>query len=77
MPNFVKRYKDQEKALVIRNKQRKKYYSKTQGNEPRIWTIEEMDMLFGQDISDTELAIKLKRSVESIQIKRCRIARRT
>lgn len=73
MPNWVKQYKDKEKARNFRNIQRKRNYAKTQGYPPREWTLQEMDLILNSDKTDRELAEILKRSVQSIQIKRCRL----
>lgn len=73
MPNWVKQYPDKEKARLLRNIYRKRNYAKTQGYPKREWTLHEMDLILYSDKSDTELARELKRSVQAIQIKRCRL----
>lgn len=73
MPKSLKNYKDKEKARLYRNRSRKTYYQKTQTGKRRYWTVEEMEMILEKKYSDMELAGILKRSVESIQIKRSRI----
>lgn len=73
MPNWVKRYSDKERARNLRNMHRKRNYSKTQGYPPRDWTVGEMDLILNSEKTDRELAEILKRSVQSIQIKRCRL----
>jgi len=67
-----KDYKDKDKLLITRNKQRKKYYKQTQGNKPRLWTNEEIKLILESEITDKELASQLNRSIQSIQLKRCR-----
>jgi hypothetical protein len=73
MPSWIKTYKDKDKARVIRNQQRKRNYSKTQGYPARDWTIQEMDLILNSDKSDVELSEILKRSALAIQIKRSRL----
>lgn len=73
MPNWVKQYPDKEKARLLRNIYRKGNYAKTQGYPKREWTLHEMDLILNSDKSDTELARELKRSVQAIQIKICRL----
>lgn len=63
-------YVDKEKLLKTRNKQRKRYYKKTQGNKPRKWTDEESSIILTSEMTDTELAGLFARSVQSIQCKR-------
>lgn len=76
MPNWVKRCKDKEKAGTLRNIYRKRNYSKTQGYSKREWTLQEMDLILNSNKSDAELAKVLKRSVQSIQIKRSRLKKK-
>jgi hypothetical protein len=73
MPNWVKQYKDKEKARNLRNIHRKRNYAKTQGYPPRDWTTQEMDLILSSNKTDAELSEILNRSVQSIQIKRCRL----
>lgn len=73
MPNWVKKYKDKEKARALRNEQRNRNYSKTMGYPPREWTSQEIDLILTSDKSDVELARMLKRSARAIQIKRSRL----
>ena len=76
LPNWVKRFEDKEEAKRLRNIYRKRNYAKTQGYPKRQWTIKEMDLILYSDKSDAELARMLKRSVQSIQIKRSRIKKK-
>lgn len=76
MPDWVKRCKDKEKARTLRNIYRKRNYSKTQGYPPRTWTLQEMDLILDSNKTDVELAELLKRSVQSIQIKRSRLKKK-
>lgn len=76
MPNWVKQYQDKDKARSLRNLHRKRNYAKTQGYPKREWTIQEMDLILNSNKSDAELAKVLKRSVQSIQIKRSRIKKK-
>jgi len=65
-----KQYKDKDKLRITRNEQRKRYYKKTQGNESRLWTDEEIKLILESKMTDMELAIIISRSVSSIQSKR-------
>lgn len=73
MPNVFKHYKNREKMLIARNRLRKRNYAKTQGYATRSWTVHEIEMILNPDKLDTELSHELKRSVQSIQVKRCRV----
>ncbi len=51
----------------------KRYYGKTANLYPlRHWSKEEIDMVMEHSIPDSELSVKLKRSLKSIQEKRRR-----
>lgn len=76
MPNWVKQYKDKTKARNLRNVHRKRNYAKTQGYPAREWTVTEMDLILNSDKSDRELSLTLNRSMQSIQIKRCRLKKK-
>jgi len=65
-------YSDKEKLRKTRNAQRKRYYKQTQGNKPRKWTDEEIELILESEITDKELANLLSRSIQSIQMKRHR-----
>lgn len=58
-----------------RNAERKKYYRKTQNARKSgdIWTDVEILMVKKHAIPDSELASKIGRSVQAIQIKRSRL----
>ena len=77
MPNFIKYCKSEAIARKIRNKQRKKNYQSTQGNPPRPWNYEEDIAVLKHEVSDRELALKISRSVQAIQIRRCRLNKLT
>lgn len=66
-------YKDKEKLRETRNKQRKRYFKQTQGNEPRRWEPEEIRLMLETKMTDRELAKTLNRSIQSIQMKRHRL----
>lgn len=76
MPNFVKRYKDKDKARKIRNVQRQKYYAKTAVYPARLWSADEEKAVLAHSIPDMELSVLIGRSVESIQLKRSRLKQR-
>jgi macrodomain Ter protein organizer (MatP/YcbG family) len=67
------RYADKEKLRITRNAQRKRYYNKTSTHTRKKWTDNEIELLFNNDLNDHELSDLLKRSVQSIQLKRCRV----
>lgn len=48
---------------------------KTQGlsNGRKRWEAEEVALIFSMSMTDTEIAIRLKRSANAIEIKRCRL----
>ena len=72
------RYADEEKYRNYRNAYKKRYYMRT-GNAPNKgarWTDAEIALIQDRRKSDTELAALMGRSVESIQIKRSRMAKK-
>lgn len=73
MPKFVKQYNDPLQLLLIRNGQRQRYYQKTAKYPKREWNPEEDEMVLNSSLKDTELSGILQRSVESIQVRRCRL----
>ena len=58
-----------------RNTYRQRNYAQTQGglNSRKEWTTSEDEMVRARSITDRELALKLGRSVQAIQIRRSRI----
>lgn len=58
-----------------RNEYRQRNYAQTQNapNAGKEWTDSEDRMVRARQVSDRELALKLGRSVQSIQIRRSRI----
>ena len=75
MPKCRKQYKDLDKYIAYCNRHRKSNYLKgnfSDGNRKR-YTQEEMELILDHSISDRELAKRLKRSVQAIQIKRARL----
>lgn len=58
-----------------RNLYRQRNYAQTQGgsNTRKEWTSSEDEMVRAREASDRELALKLGRSVQAIQIRRSRI----
>lgn len=73
--NRKNQYKDMEKYHKARNRQRARYYGKTSNaeNSRQPYTLKEMELILDHNITDTELAKMLGRSVLSIQIKRSRL----
>lgn len=56
----------------IRNEGKKRNYAARRFGNGRPWTQEEIDLIKTSDLSDTELAAKMMRSVQAIQVKRSR-----
>lgn len=56
----------------MRNYTRRKNYQQTAGFPPRPWTLSEIKIILAQDVTDRELSRRLNRSVQSIQVMRCR-----
>lgn len=75
MPNFTKNC-NKEKAKIWRYEQRKRYYKKTAIYKPRQWTLDEINLIFERNMTDSELSKKMHRSVASIQIMRSKIKNR-
>lgn len=74
MPKFTKQYDDPLQLLLIRNGQRKRYYQKTAKKYPkRAWNSKEDELILNSSLKDIELSEVLKRSVESIQVRRCKL----
>ena len=69
----AKDYRDKEKLRKTRNSQRNRYYSKTSIYPPREWTCFEIEAILAREVSDMELSRQIKRSVRSIQQKRCKL----
>ena len=60
----------------IFNEQKKRYYGKSARNAHNYrkqWTHEEDNLVLKHEISDTELAKQIGRSVQAIQIRRSRL----
>ena len=73
--NLLKKqnYKDLNKWRQSKNRQRKRYYKKTQNakNSGRPWSLEEIKIVMEHDMTDTEISKLIGRSVAAIQGKRC------
>lgn len=60
-----------------RNQQRKRYYTKHRAsaeNANQAWTSEQEIMVEKHDIPDVEISKRIGKSVQAIQIKRCRMS---
>ena len=68
-----KAYKDMDKFIKARNRQRKRNYKKTQLYEPHMWSTEDEHRVLEHSITDIELSRQMKHSVQAIQIKRSRL----
>lgn len=69
----AKDYRDKEKLRKTRNSQRNRYYRRTSIYPPREWTCFEIEAILSRKVTDMELSKQIKRSVRSIQQKRCRL----
>ena len=70
---LIKNYKRNHPEETKRDKE--KYYNKNNGNDTnkrQRYTAKEISLILNKDFSDTELAKMLKRSMQAIQIARCR-----
>lgn len=76
MPKFVTQYNDPIHLLEIRNSQRKRYYNLTSKFTRRAWSSEEDELVLNSPLTDRELAEKMDRSVQAIQIRRCKLKKR-
>lgn len=78
MPKYLKCYKDKEKARRTRNKHRRQNYQKTAfaPNSGKLWSEYEDAIILEHTVTDFELAKLLKRSVGSIQNRRCRLKKK-
>ena len=73
--NRKKSYKNKDLHRKTCNRQRKRYYEGRDFSEEkrRLWTEHEIEMILLHDLTDTELAKKIRRSVRAIQVKRAKI----
>lgn len=58
---------------LARNYYRRNNYRQTAGHPKREWTTEEMNLILAHSIPDRQLSARLQRSVQSIQVMRCRL----
>ena len=77
MPLRREGYRDMERYRRTRNEQRKRYYDKTAGYQPRKWTAEEEVMVLAHIVTDTELSKRIQRSVRAIQVHRCKLKKQS
>lgn len=76
MPKSLKLYRNVDKATKYRNSQRKGNYAKGRiyaNSRKKRYSDEELEMVLDHSIADIELAKRIGRSVQSIQIKRSRL----
>lgn len=73
MPQFAKRCTNPAQLVKIRNGQRKRNYQQTAHYPRRKWNAEEDKMVLERSMPDRKLSAILRRSVESIQIRRSRL----
>lgn len=72
--NRKNEYKDVEKWRRTCHRQRLKYYRKTAyaKNSNKRWTDDEIEIVMKREMSDDIISKKIGRSVEAIQLKRCK-----
>lgn len=58
---------------LARNYYRRNNYRQTACYPKREWTTEEMNLILAHSIPDRQLSARLQRSVQSIQVMRCRL----
>ncbi|SDW45719.1 hypothetical protein SAMN05216391_10866 [Lachnospiraceae bacterium KHCPX20] len=75
----MSRYTNNPKLKIARAEYNKKYYARTSTGRNRLhrWTLAEMRMVQKHEISDTELAKKIHRSVAAIQKMRWQLKSKT
>lgn len=77
MSNRKSAYRDMDKYRITRNAQRNRYYSRTKGlYPPRPYTDEDDYQILNSSLTDMELSVLIKRSVGSIQTRRCELKKR-
>lgn len=78
-PKSLKNYRDEEKALAYRNRQRRENYRKCVGR-PEVsgteWSTEDELLVLEHSVSDRELSKQIGRSVRAIQKKRYLLKKR-
>jgi hypothetical protein len=76
MPKSSKYYRNQEKRLEWANRNRRQNYRRGRFGPKyirRLYTSEEDELILDHNVTDRSLAKKLKRNVQSIQVRRCRL----
>ena len=58
---------------LTRNYYRCNNYRQTAGYPKREWTTEEMNLILAHSVPDRQLSARIQRSVQSIQVMRCRL----
>ncbi len=73
MPKMKKNYKDNDRFIETRNRQRKRYYRKTATFCKVEWTAEQEKLVLEHSMTDTELSAIIGHSVQAIQIRRYKL----
>lgn len=76
MPSYGStKYADKQKFQSFRSEARQRYYNKTikYSEGKRRWSDTEKKQVLAQDITDHELAQKIRRSVKAIQTERYKL----
>lgn len=64
-------YRDIEKFRVTRNKQKRRYYGKTQIYKRSFWSSSDDELVLAHSMPDTALSAIVGHSVAAIQSRRC------
>jgi hypothetical protein len=79
MPKIPKKLVSKKDIIAYRNSDRKKNYSKGRKYDEKNrkkWSEYDIDLVISFEGTDRELSKIINRSVQSIQIKRCRILKK-
>ena len=71
--NRKEAYRDMEKFRITRNRQKRRYYGKTQDHGRNHWTCQEDELVLAHTITDMALSGKIGHSVAAIQHRRYRL----
>lgn len=75
MPSSLRFYKNETKKKAYIKRHKDRYYNKNMENcykQRQPWADYEIRLILFAPLSDTELSIKLHRSIKAIQVQRCR-----
>lgn len=67
------KYRDMDKFRATRNRQKRRYYGKTQGLGKTAWTCKDDELVLAHTVSDATLSAMIGHSVAAIQNRRLRL----